>query len=353
MSDPRSPEMLAHTAVQYEYTPNLAALLQQLGVTLLVSTYQAGKLVTIGTAQNQLQLSFSNFDRCMGLGVKPGMLAVGSRNQIWLLREQPFLASQMQPPGLHDQCLQTTGSHVCGEIRSHELAWAGDELWVINTLFSCLCTISPAFSFVPRWKPAFISALAPEDRCHLNGFCLEQGRPRLVSLLGESDTDHGWRGNKATGGMLIDVPSGSVISRGWAMPHSPRIHEGRLWAHDSGRGEFCLVDPSNGQRTTVTRLPGYTRGLAFAGPFAFIGLSKIRDTSAFSDLPIAERRAELRCAVAVVDLRTGQTVSRLEFKSGVDEIFDIQVWPGRYPCVIGPHPDLDGRPTVWSAPALS
>jgi uncharacterized protein (TIGR03032 family) len=229
-------------------------------------------------------------------------------------------------------------------------------LWVVNTLFSCLCTLHENYSFVPRWRPPFVSALAPEDRCHLNGLALavgEQGRfvPRYVTALGETDTPAGWRPAKATGGCLVDVPTGRTVARGFAMPHSPRVHEGRVWLLDSGTGRLVSVDPTTAAVETVAELPGYTRGLAFNDRFAFVGLSRIRETSTFGGLPIADRRQDLRCGVGIVDLRAGRLVARLEFQSGVEEIFAVEVLPDiRFPALSGPFPEADGVPTIWSAP---
>src|SRR5262249_52310919 len=163
-----------------------------------------------------------------------------------------------------------------------EVAWAGEELWLVNTRFSCLCTLDPGYSFVPRWRPPFVTALAAEDRCHLNGLALADGRPKYVTALGESDTADGWRPNKARGGVLLDVPSGAFVARGLSMPHSPRWHDGKLWVLESGTGRLLHVTVVSGQTEPVAELPGFTRGLALAGRYAFIGLSKIRETSAMT-----------------------------------------------------------------------
>ena len=207
---------------------------------------------------------------------------------------------------------------------------------MVNTRFSCLCTLHPDYSFVPRWRPPFVTALAAEDRCHLNGLAIVDGRPRYVTALGETDTANGWRANKPRGGCLMEVTSGEVISRGLSMPHSPRWHDGRLWLLESGTGQLVLVDPATGRRQRVAELPGFARGLALAGPYAFVGLSKIRKTSAMDGVPLAERREQLKCGVAVVDLRSGQVIALLEFQTAVEEIFDVQLLPGlRFPEVIG------------------
>jgi uncharacterized protein (TIGR03032 family) len=343
--------------IRHEYTPTFPALLSQLGVSLLVSTYQAGKVVAVGVAQGELTLSYHNFERAMGMAVKPGCVAVGARAQVWFLRPAPDLAARVEPVGRHDACFLTRSSHFTGEIQAHELAWSGDELWLVNTAFGCLCTLDGRHSFVPRWRPPFLTALVAEDRCHLNGLALAPGErgvltPRYVTVLAETDTPQGWRPNKAHSGCLIDVASGQTVARGFAMPHSPRVHRGRVWMLHSGAGQLVLVDPPSGKAETVTELPGYTRGLALYDRFAFVGLSKIRETSTFGGMPIAARQRELKCGVGVVDLGTGRLAGHLEFVTGVEEIFDVQVLPGaRCPALSGPYPSLDGGAPIWTVPS--
>jgi uncharacterized protein (TIGR03032 family) len=224
-------------------------------------------------------------------------------------------------------------------------------LRLVNTAFGCLCTLDGRHSFVPRWRPPFVTSLAAEDRCHLNGLALANGAPKYVTALGETDTPQGWRPNKVTGGCLIDVASGQTVARGFAMPHSPRVHRGRVWMLHSGAGQLVLVDPAGGKAETVCELPGYTRGLALYDRFAFVGLSKIRETSTFGGMPIALRRPELKCGVGVVDLGTGRLVGHLEFVTGVEEIFDVQVLAGaRCPALSGPYPSLDGAAPIWTVP---
>ena len=280
------------------------------GASLLVSTYQANKLLVARAAGDGLSMLVRTFDRPMGLAVDAQRLTIGTRDRVWLLRNAPDIASRVEPAGRHDACFVPRSCHVTGDIGVHEMAWAGDELWVVNTRFSCLCTLHPDYSFVPRWRPPFITALAAEDRCHLNGLAIVDGRPRYVTALGETDTAGGWRADKPQGGCLLDVGSGEVISRGLSMPHSPRWHDGRLWLLESGTGRLVLVDPATGRRQGVAELPGFARGLALCGPYAFVGLSKIRKTSAMDGVPLAERREQLKCGVAAVDLRSGR-VDRL------------------------------------------
>ncbi len=323
-------------AFHYTQTESFVALLQELGASLLVSTYQANKLLVVRAAGGGLSTLVRTFERPMGLAVDARRLTIGTRNQVWQFCNAPDIAPRVEPAGAHDAGFLPRSSHVTGDIGVHEIARAGEELWLVNTRFSCLCTLHPDYSFVPRWRPPFITALAAEDRCHLNGLALKGGRPGYVTALGETDTRDGWRPDKPRGGCLIDVPGGGVIGRGLSMPHSPRWHGGRLWLLESGTGQLVLVDPATGRRQTVAELPGFARGLAFSGPYAFIGLSKIRKTSAMDGVPLAQRRERLKCGVSVIDWRSGQVIAWLEFQTAVEEIFDVQLLPGlRFPEVIG------------------
>jgi uncharacterized protein (TIGR03032 family) len=342
--------------VRYRHSPSFVAVLQELQSTLLVSTYQAGKLGAISAVDGRLHFSFHNFDQAMGVAIAERRIAVGAKGQIWMLDDNRQLAPSMAPPGRYDGCYLARTAHVTGGIHCHEMAFAGDgspadELWVVNTLFSCLSTLHPEYSFVPRWRPPFISELAGQDRCHLNGLAMDGGRPQFVTVMSETDEPAGWRAKKETTGCVLDVASGAVVTRGLAMPHSPRWKHGRLWVLNSGFGAIETVDLATGRREAVAAMPGYTRGLAFCGPYAFVGLSRIRETAVFGGVPIAEHRSELKCGVGVVDLRSGQPVASLEFETGVEEIFDVQVLAGRR-CVAlcGPRPDMDDAQDVWLVP---
>jgi uncharacterized protein (TIGR03032 family) len=105
---------------------------------------------------------------------------------------------------------------------------------------------------------------------------------------------------------------------------------------NSGEGGLGTIDPATGRYEEVTQLPGFTRGLAFCGPLAFVGLSQVRESAVFSGIAIAERAlAERNCGVWGVDLRTGEAIAFVKFEDAVQEIFAIEVLPGmRYPDVV-------------------
>jgi hypothetical protein len=320
---------------------------------------------------DHLNTHFRAFKAPMGLALADGgaRFAIGTTFQIWEYRDVPSVARRLEPAGKHDACYLPRSSHVTGNVLIHEMAYgrspvavaglptepqgptaglpqhaagSGDprqaqgELWLVNTRFSCLATLDPESSFVPRWRPPFITELEPSDRCHLNGLGMVEGKPKYVTALGETNVMAGWRANKARGGVLMDVDSGEILCRGLSMPHSPRWYGGRLWVCESGSGTLGTVDLNTLRYEAVAAVPGFTRGLDFAGDLAFVGLSQVRESAVFSGIPITERLSpeERTCGVCIVDLRRGETVALLKFESGVQEIFAVALLPRRFPDLI-------------------
>jgi uncharacterized protein (TIGR03032 family) len=333
------------------HTTSFPDILTALRASLLVSTYQSGRVVVVRADGGKLNTHLIAAQSPMGIAVGTSSLAIGTARHVWDYRNAPSLAARIEPEGKHDACFAPRRTHVTGDIRVHEIAFDGaGELWVVNTRFSALCTLDKEHSFVPRWRPPFISALAPEDRCHLNGMAMIDGRPRFVTALGMSDQRDGWREKKAAGGVLMDVESGAVVLNGLSMPHSPRWYAGRMWILESGKGTLSTVDLAKGRTDVVAELPGFTRGLAFAGPYAFIGLSQVRE-SVFEGIPLAQRLApsDRACGVWAIDVRSGQTVAFLKFEGSVQEIFDVQVLHGiRFPELL--DPDSERVATLYALP---
>ena len=321
-----------HSPLRSVNSSNLVDILDQLGSSLLVSTYQTGKLVAVRKDGTGINTHFRQFESPMGLDRRGGRLAIGTRSQVFEYHDVPNLTRKLKPPGKHDACYIPRSSHYTGDIRIHEVAYAGDELWIVNTRFSCLCTLDQDHSFVPRWRPPFITALAAEDRCHLNGLAVVDDEVRYVSMLGTSDEAGGWRAEKASGGLIMDIPSSEPVVTGLSMPHSPRWYRDRLWVLESGEGSIGVCDLDTGTVETVAELPGFTRGLSFLGPLAFIGLSEVRESATFGGLPLTGRLEERQCGVWVVNIETGNTIAFLRFEDLVEEIFAVLALPGtRFP----------------------
>jgi uncharacterized protein (TIGR03032 family) len=340
------------------HTSNFAAILGHFGCSLLVTTYQAGKLVVVRPdAENPdlINTHFRTFNKPMGLALGNQRLALGTAQEIIQFRNVPAAAGRLEPKGKHDACFLPRSLHVTGDVQIHEMVFIGDELWFVNTAFSCLCTYDEDHSFVPRWRPWFISALTPEDRCHLNGVCIVDGKPKWATALGATDTQGGWRENKKDGGILIDIENERIVARGLSMPHSPRWYADRLWLLQSGTGSFGFVDIESGKYTSLVELGGFTRGIDFAGNLAFIGLSQVRETATFSGIPITETLEEKdrTCGVWVVDIRNGDVVAFVKFEDAVQEIFAVAVLPGtRFPDLVNDDPKITGSSYVLPDEAL-
>ena len=336
------------------HTTSFPELLSNVGASLLVSTYQSGRVVVVRADGQTLNTHLVAAPSPMGMAVGREALSIGTARQVLTFRNAGTLAPKLDPTGKHDACFAPRTAHITGDIRIHEIAYdAGGELWVVNTRFSTLCTLDGEHSFVPRWRPSFVTALAAEDRCHLNGLAMIDGRPRFVTALGISDQRDGWREKKASGGVLMEIDSGAIVVSGLSMPHSPRWYAGRMWVLESGKGTLSVVDVAKGRAEVVAELPGFTRGLAFAGPYAFVGLSQVRE-SVFEGIPLARRLApnDRACGVWAVDVRSGNIVAFLKFEGSVQEIFDVQVLHGiRYPELL--EPEADKVATLYSIPASS
>lgn len=316
------------------HTHSFPEILDQLGISLIVSTYQAGKVILLRNDGGTLNTHFKSFDQPMGIAINQNKITLGTKYQIIDLHNLRALAPKVEPLGKHDACYLPRGIHFTGDIDIHEMTYVGDELWFINTKFSCLCTLDKNYSFVPRWHPPFISAYDVTDRCHLNGLTTRDNQVKYVSALGTTDKPSGWRENKARGGMVMDISNNEFICQGLSMPHSPRWHEDNLWIMESGNGSIAKVDLDTGKWEDVAILPGFTRGIDFWGDYAFIGLSQVRESAVFSGIPIAQRLKERICGVWIVNLKTGSIEGFLRFTQGVEEIFAVQVLPHSFPEMI-------------------
>jgi len=293
---------------------------------------------------------FRNFQKPMGFAWERGRFALGTNAEIWEFHDIPAVARKLEekvPQSACDAVFLPRHCHMTGDVQVHEMVWAPNtasgavgggfsELWFVDTRFSCLATRSETYSFVPRWQPPFITALAPEDRCHLNGMGLREGKVRYVTALGATDKPAGWRDDKRAGGILIDLNTNEIITRGLSMPHSPRWYNGKLWLLESGNGGIGFVDERTGKYQEICRVPGFTRGLDFVGQYAFVGLSQVRESAVFSGIAIAEiPEMDRFCGVWIINISNGRIVGFVKFTEAVQEIFAVQVLHGlRWPEIL-------------------
>jgi uncharacterized protein (TIGR03032 family) len=321
-------------------SPHFADWLATQHCSLALTTYQAGRLFLLGPRPGgRLALVRRRFRRCMGLWSDGQTLWLTAKFQVW--RFENVLAAGAEHDG-HDRLFVPRVGYTTGAVNAHDIVADGDGRPVfVNTRYSCLATVSEQHSFVPLWKPPWVGRLAPQDRCHLNGLALRDGRPRYVTAAARTDTPEGWRAHRHDGGVVVDA-AGEVVASGLSMPHSPRWHGGRLWLLEAGTGYLGHLDGGRFER--VTFCPGFLRGLAFHGDFAVAGVSACRQGRTFEGLAFAEelqaRGEEARCAVLVIDLRTGALAHWLRLEGPVRELYDVVVLPGvRRPGALGLESD--------------
>jgi uncharacterized protein (TIGR03032 family) len=316
--------------VQVTGSPRLWSWLAEHQVSLAFTTYQTGKLFLLGRhPEGRLDVFERTFNRAMGLWADGQTLWLSTLYQLWrfenLLQPGEFYQG-------HDRLYLPKMANTTGDLDIHDVAIdrIGRPVFVA-TGFGCIATLAERSSFTPLWRPPFLSKPAAEDRCHLNGLALADGRPRFATAVSTSDVVDGWRDRRKDGGVVVEIPEGRVIASGLSMPHSPRLHRGRLWLHNSGTGHFGSVDPGGGRFEPLTFCPGYLRGLAFVGDFAVVGLSHPRHDQTFGGLALeeelAKRDAESRCGLLIIDLRSGDVAHWLRVEGLVRELYDVAVLP--------------------------
>lgn len=303
--------------------------MHQLGCTLVLSTYQAGKLVFLSAKDDQSLVQLPrNFEKAMGVAVHGDDMLLATRDEVLVLKNSPELARHYpRKPATYDALFMPRAVYFTGQVDIHDIDWGKDKrIFAVNTSFSCLIEVDTDYSWKPYWQPPFISHLASEDRCHLNGMAMENGLPRYVTAFSEGDTPQSWRPTVTQSGILMDVPSNEVVVRGLGMPHSPRLWQEGLFVLLSAKGQLVRIDPANGKVDVVSQLKGFVRGLARIGDYAFVGLSRLRkNSSTFAQLEIAKDAD--RSGIIIVHLPTGAIVGEIIYETSVDEIYDIQVLP--------------------------
>ncbi len=313
--------------LQCEPDIGFAKWVAESGGSLAISTYQAGFLFLVGWNGAQVSFLQRRFKRPMGLDVERGRMVLAAQDGIWLFGNAEPLATHYREPGRYDALYLPRATYYMPELQLHDVAFAGDEIWFVNTRMSCLGTLSAYYTFEPRWRPRFVSELVPEDRCHLNGLAMRDGKPAFVTALACTDAAGAWREHRSNGGVVIDIDSHEVVLAGLAMPHSPRWYRDRLWLLNAGAGELLRVD-TEGRAEVICSLPGYLRGLCFVGDYALVAMSKIRETNIFGGMPVQSRYPELLCGVAIVDLRSGRQCGLLKFTAGCTELYDLRFLSG-------------------------
>ncbi|MBQ4864278.1 TIGR03032 family protein [Pseudoalteromonas sp. MMG013] len=342
------------------YSDNLPKILAQLGISLLATSYHSQRLIVVRSQVGKLETKLKAFPRPMGLYADDNRITLGTLNQVIdfkktksghraiidgefdnyealpsklqdselkeLTQFRYELSEQVQSVKSADSLFVERASLSTGLINAHDIAWGTEGLWVVNSVFSCLCKLSPDYSFVAAWRPEFISELKPDNRCHLNGMAMLDGIPRYATAFSESDTAEGWRDEIGSHGVLIDVVENKIVKAGISMPHSPRCHLGKVYYCASGDGAIHVYDPEADTTRVLAELPGFTRGMTFFGDLMIVGTSTLRTSDGKMNFTGNERLlGENQCGIWLLDINNGKVISCLTFSGDVKQIYDIAI----------------------------
>ncbi len=295
-------------------------------VSLGFSTYQTGKKFLIGIQPDgRMSIFERTFNRAMGMWASEQTLLLSSLYQLW--RFENVIPAGQNHNGYDRMYVPTVGYNTA-DIDIHDVVLdKNGEILFVNTLFGCLAKPSMTHSFEPVWKPPFISKLAAEDRCHMNGLAMKDGSPKYVSIVGKSDVADGWRDHRSNGGIIMDVETEEIVASGMSMPHSPRWYNDTLYVLNSGTGEFGRIDLDKGAFEPITFCPGYLRGMAFHKNYAIVGTSKSRENKTFTGLALddklAQKGTEAKCMLHIIDLNSGDVVHWIKMEGIVQELYDV------------------------------
>lgn len=312
-----------------QYTSQVPELLMKLNCSISISTYQAGKLIFLSPKdENSLVQLPRTFDKPMGVATYKNKLAIATKDEVITFTNAPNLAKHYpNKKDTYDALYMPRLTYHTGALDFHDLSYGKEEsLFAVNTLFSCIVQLDAEFNFTPIWKPHFIDALVSEDRCHLNGMALENGKPKYATAFNTGNTFQSWREKVTETGVVIDIETNVVLAKNLAMPHSPRLYNNELYVLLSAKGELIKINRQTGESTTVIKTKGFVRGMDLYKDYLFIGLSKLRENSStFSQLNFEEDANS--AGIEIYHLPTATLLGKIKYTSSVDEIFDLKVFP--------------------------
>jgi len=325
--------------VEKSCSRGLAAWLASSNLSLAISSYQTGRVYLVGSDKLGRVSFFERlFERAMGIVGNAQRIYLGGLYQLW--RFENVLRSNEVIHAQFDKCYVPRNAQTIGDLDIHELGIRKNgKVVFINTKYSCLAELSQTHSFKAIWKPDFITKLAPEDRCHLNGLAMVDGAPKYVTAVCKSDAVDGWRDRRHNGGVVIDIDTNEIVCEGLSMPHSPRWANGKLWVLNAGTGHLGWVDFATKSFVPHAFLPGFVRGLSIFGNTAAVGLSKPRNQRFEGlqlDAELTKHDVEPWCGVQIISLTNGDVLHWIRFEGDISEIFDLCFLPNvRNPMMVG------------------
>ena len=312
-----------------QFSPQVPELLLKLNCTIAISTYQAGKLVFISAKdEDSLSQLPRNFNKAMGIAedFENQKLAVACKDEVILFKNSSELANYYpNAPNKYDALYMPRITFHTGAVDIHDLSFGlNGEIYAVNTLFSCIIKLDENYSFTPIWSPPQIDKITSEDRCHLNGMAMLNGKPKYATAFNNGNTPQSWRENITSSGVIYDIEKNKIICSGLPMPHTPRIFNNELYVLLSATGELVKINTSKGTYEVIVKIGGFVRGMSLHNDYLFIGISKLRkNSSTFGKLDFAKNANQ--AGIVIVHLPTKSITGKINYLNSLDEIYDIHI----------------------------
>lgn len=341
--------------VQIDTSPEFVNWLKTHNVSITFSTKSASKIFCVGvTEDDKLSLGERPFDRCGALAENNNSIYLSTSYQIWRLENSIPADQKFQG---FDKFYIPQQSFVTGDLNIQDM-WVDEQGRILftNSLFSCLATVSSQSSFIPLWKPSFISQINAENRCHLSGVAVVDNQPKYVTVAGQTDTKQGWVECRQNGGCVIDITTNDVVCSGLSIPQSPRYYQDKLYVLNSGTGHFGSINLESNTFEPIAFMPGYLRGLSFINNYAIVGCCRALTGSDFDGLELIDNlkknNQEGNCGIYVINLDNGNIEHHLTFDRVINDIFSVvAISDTQRPMALGLNPQEISRMVTIGTPA--
>ncbi len=321
-------------------------LLEAAGVTLLITREYEHLVIALHARHGRPSVSYLPVPHPSGIAVDLAERTVylaSTRNPNQVIALRPTTGAVARS----DVAVADPRTGVLTPVRSwffpgclyiHDLARVGDALHAASTGMNAVVRLDPAGGQTPVWWPACMDRPASTPRFDKNFIQLNSiaAGPDLVrsyfgaSAARMSSRRPGHRHFPVDGrGVIFHGGTREVVCSGLTRPHSTRLRRGRVWVNNSGYGQVGVM--SDAAFLPVAGLCGWTRGLCFHGPLAFVGTSRVLPGYHAYAPGLDPRRS--RCGVHAVDTRTGAVLASLFWPHGT-QIFAVEALPRRWASVL-------------------
>lgn len=307
-------------------TPSFLEFLQIFHISLAVTSYDCQRLIVFRQKNDNIDTLLVPMARPRGLAVHENKLTVAAYTEIINYYRHDQTAG-FDEAGLEaDAVFLPRNSHITGEINVHDLAWGQGGLWMVNSRFSCICTLQPDLSFKPQWWPKFLKGPTGDGAGHLNCMAMREGKPAYATCFGAFTEGRSWRAESdLSTGLLIDVQTDEVVLEGLCMPHSPKLYKDKVYLCNSGHGTVMCYDPITKTAETVLEVQGFTRAMTFYRDYMIVCCSKFRHSERAAPLPVSLKYQESHAGIYIVDMSTMSIVAFCRFDGDVSQLYDVAV----------------------------